>query len=67
MCGKFLEDFVQGMKEKHRMGAVTGVEVEIGGRDALLPAQYVIQDRFIAQVRERHQRKLMLWGVCVCA
>ena len=32
------------------MGCVAGVDLEVGGRDALLPAQYHCQDRLIAQV-----------------
>ena len=42
----------QDLQRRHRMGAVTRIDLEIGGRNALLPAQYSIQDRFIAQVNK---------------
>ena len=45
-----LDNASQDLQRRHRMGAVTKIDLEIGGRNALLPAQYSIQERFIAQV-----------------
>ena len=41
---------VQKLQRAHKLGSVVSVDLEIGGKNCLLPAQYCINDRIILQV-----------------